>query len=78
MLIHTPSTAGNPVARDQYDVQIIVPAGSPNHSAWIIPALPVTESGLINQGISGLIGRDILNLGVLIYNGTIGHFTISY
>lgn len=75
--IHTPSTGGVPVMCPQYDVALYIPSGSAQ-PVWTIPALPITASSFAGQGIAGLLGRDVLEKAVFIYNGTIKQFIISY
>ena len=74
--VHTPSTNGAPVVCNQYDVELAI--GAPNGAPFGIPALAVTESSLITQGISGLLGRDVLSRCTLIYNGVVGLYTLCY
>src|SRR5262245_8154747 len=52
---HTPSTAGQAVQLNQYDVDIAIPLD--NGSIHIIDTLPVVEAHLSCQGIDGLLGR---------------------
>lgn len=77
IMCHTPSTRGTAVAFNQYDVLLYIP-GPTGGPGWLIPALPIMESPLSSQGIMGLIGRDILDRAMLIYNGPAGHFSIAY
>ena len=77
VMIHTPSTAGNPVSMPQYDLMIYVP-GAPNSQGWLIDSIPVTGGSFAGQAINGLIGRDIIDRGLLVYNGQSGHFTLAY
>ncbi len=73
--MQTPSTNGRPVAFSQYDVQILIPSNSspssdnksyiPFHSQ----SLCVGSSHFLSQGIHGLIGRDVLEKCILVYNG---------
>lgn len=74
---HTPSTAGKPKIADLYDVKITIPAIK---GAKVFPAMPIAagDGGLIPQGIHGLLGRDILKECVLVYNGEIGLYTLSF
>ncbi|MGX6566831.1 aspartyl protease family protein [Cupriavidus necator] len=75
--VHTPSTNGTAHQLNQYDVQLLIPA--PNGQVpFIIPALPIMESSFAAQGISGLIGRDVLAKCVLVYNGPISLYTLTY
>jgi hypothetical protein len=39
--------------------------------------VPVFATGLQNQGIRGLIGRDVLKYMLLVYNGYAGHCTLA-
>lgn len=77
IMIHTPSTAGNAVSMPQFDLMIYVP-GATGAPGWLIDSLPVTASSFKGQPIDGLIGRDIIDRGLLVYNGTSGHFTLAY
>jgi len=70
-LINTPSSMG--VSCNQFDVQIIFPYNNIN-----IPSIVITEAPLQGQHIQCLIGRDILQHGVLIYNGYDNSFTLSF
>ena len=76
-MVHTPSTGGAAVPFLQYDVMLVI-LGAAQGQAWIIQALPVIESALSHQGIQGLIGRDVLDRGLLIYNGGAAQFTLAY
>jgi hypothetical protein len=78
VMCHTPSTAGAPVAFDQYDVMLVIAGSSTDSPAWIIPAIPAFESHLSSQGIHGLIGRDLLDRAILVYNGPINLVSLAY
>ncbi|HEY0746605.1 MAG TPA: hypothetical protein VGD63_07895 [Steroidobacteraceae bacterium] len=77
-MCHTPSTGQQAMPFNQYDVMIWIPGASASDPAWIIEALPVMECDLSAQGIKGLIGRDVLDRSILIYNGTAKHFSLAY
>jgi hypothetical protein len=78
-MVHTPSTAGNPAPMYLYDVMLYIPGHSPgSNDGWFIESLPVTANHFAGTGIDGLIGRDVLDLGIMIYNGTAGQFTLAY
>lgn len=77
VMVHTPSTAGNAVSLPQYDLMIYVPGSAAGHG-WLIDSIPVTASSFSGQSIDGLIGRDIIDRGLLVYNGQAGHFTLAY
>ena len=65
-------------ALNQYDVMLVIPDLSTDTPAWIIPAIPALESHLTGQGIHGLIGRDLLDKAILVYNGPISVFSLAY
>ena len=71
----TPGT--KPVDVSQYDVGVLI-YGINNLNPLVIPVLPVIEVELANQGFQALIGRDILARCVLIYNGSLGQYTLSF
>jgi len=76
--VNTPSTGSTPHTADQYDVSIIVPGAGPTHAPLNVPNLPVICADLLPQGFHALIGRDILSLCLLSYNGTTSLFTLAY
>ena len=69
-LINTPSSMG--VSCNQFDIQMLF---SNNVN---IPSIVVIEAPLQGQHIQCLIGRDILQHGVFIYNGCDNSFTLSF
>lgn len=74
--MHTPSTSVNNAHRcNQYDICLIVPHQAINRYFHTIPAL---ESEFSHQGIDGLLGRDILESCLFIYNGELGIYTLSF
>lgn len=77
VMCHTPTTAGTAVPMFQYDLMIYVPS-SGSLPGWLIDALPVMASSFDGQTIDGLIGRDIIDRCLLVYNGQTGHFTLAY
>lgn len=77
VMVHTPSTAGSAVLMPQYDLMLFVP-GMGGAAGWLLDGLQVTAAILDGQPIDGLIGRDVLDRGVLIYNGQAAHFTLAY
>lgn len=69
-LINTPSSTN--VTCHQFDVQIIFP------NNVNMASIVVTEAPLQGQHIQCLIGRDVLQHGVLIYTGYDNSFTLSF
>ena len=79
VMVCTPSTGASPQPKDQYDVGIAIPGGSQDHAPLIVANIAVLSAELKDlQGIDGLIGRDILALCLLSYNGPAGMFTLAY
>lgn len=68
--IATPSSAAHPC--NVYDVSLTFPNGV------VIPLMPVMEVPLEGQRIQGLIGRDVLAHGILIYSGYTNTFSLSF
>jgi hypothetical protein len=74
----TPSTGATPHDADQYDVGLILPAavGAP---PLILRTVPVVSSSLlVAQGFHALIGRDILDRCLFVYNGDARLFTLAF
>lgn len=79
--VNTPSTGATPHTADQYDVGLVIPPGNipPGAQPLHFPTIPVVAAELLaGQGFHALIGRDILDQCVLIYNGGIGAFTLAF
>jgi hypothetical protein len=55
-----------------YDIDLIL-----EQNQFHLADVPVFATGLKNQGISGLIGRDALKDMLLVYDGYAGHFTLA-
>lgn len=55
-----------------YSVMVLLPKG------LRAPRITVFEANFSTQGIQGLIGRDILKHGVLVYLGLENQFTLSF
>jgi predicted aspartyl protease len=55
-----------------YDIDLVIP-GNQSH----IPNIEVIETELNNQGINGLLGRDVLKNILFIYHGYTGQFTLA-
>jgi predicted aspartyl protease len=75
--IHTPSTGATPCICNQFDVGIgIIMDNGEVHLPGMI--IPVIESDLKAQGIQALLGRDILEQAVLIYDGRRRLLTLAF
>ncbi|MCX6272306.1 MAG: retroviral-like aspartic protease family protein [Bacteroidetes bacterium] len=69
-MINTPSSTH--VSCYQFDIQLVFP------NNVNIASIVVTEAPLKGQHIQCLIGRDVLQHGVLIYTGYDNSFTLSF
>jgi hypothetical protein len=76
--IHTPSTKGNAVKADTYDVQIGIYAGRPGDLHFISDTIQVTATVMTGQSVQALIGTDILRSCIFIYNGADEFYTLAY
>jgi hypothetical protein len=77
--MNTASTGDTPVEANQYDVSLLIPHTSPDEYAFYLPTIPVAEMELLGPlAIHVLIGRDVLDRCLLIYDGKSQQFTISY
>jgi hypothetical protein len=68
--IATPSHQNHEVLT--YDIDLII-----EQNRFTIQDIQVFATGLNNQGIQGLIGRDVLQHMLLVYNGYSGDFTLA-
>jgi predicted aspartyl protease len=70
--VHTPSTGGNPHTCNQYDVSLWLPSAQN-----IKFTIPVIESRLAALGLDVLLGRDVLDDCLLVYNGPTRTFSLA-
>jgi hypothetical protein len=68
--INTPSSTN--VICNQFDMQLLFP------NKLSIPSIIITEAPMQDQPVQCLIGRDVLQFGILIYNGYDNSFTLSF
>ena len=74
--IATPSTGQGTHTTDTFDIDFAIGAG-PNDSPFVMPNLRVAAAELFSrQGIHALIGREILQRHVFIYNGSMNQFSV--
>ena len=73
--IHTPSTGeGQVVHRDSFDATLVIGESQP---VPLSLTTPVIACDFASRGFMALIGRDVLNLCVLTFNGPAGRFPWS-
>lgn len=73
--IHTPSTAGAGYSCDQFDVALGIYHPT---TSLIKTAFPVIATDLKSQGITALIGRDVLSVCLLVYDGIAGTLSLAF
>jgi hypothetical protein len=66
----TPTTS-TPVELKTYAIRLLLPQG-------VVATVTAAASELVGQNIHGLIGRDLLKFGVLVYIGPENQFTLSF
>lgn len=76
-LMFTPSTGAQGFETDQYDARLTIWAGD-NDAPLEIPIIPIVASELKVQGIDALIGRDVLEHCILMYNGDTEFFSLAF
>jgi hypothetical protein len=79
-MIHSATSGVQPVPCRTFDVLLGIPGHSPGTVIVVVGALAVVESDFSAHAAhyNALLGRDVLDRGVLIYNGTAGVFTLSF
>jgi hypothetical protein len=74
--IVTPSTGVTPVIVPTFDVGLHIPFG--NQHFHSVNPLTASSSAFLHQGFAVLLGRDVLSLGQLVYDGKHNFFTLSF
>lgn len=75
--ILTPSTGATQHETEQFDIAMVIP-GPDGAMPLVLQTVPVVSCELYQtQEIHALIGRDILNRCVFVYNGA-GFFTLAF
>lgn len=75
--MNTASTGNEPYEANRYDASLIV--RNPGDYDLVKPNIPVSEMPLFGTlGVHALIGRDVLEDCLLIYDGKNGFFTLAY
>jgi len=72
--IVTPSTGGTPHRCNEYDISLWLVSGV--HS--VRRTIPIVETNLAASGFEVLLGRDVLDGCVFVYNGAAGTFSLSF
>ncbi|WP_372484152.1 hypothetical protein AB9H29_14455 [Stenotrophomonas sepilia] len=78
--VSTPSTGATPVYMSLYDVNLyfLFQGGAVPPPMHMVDTVPVIATDFQAQGIQGLVGRDILARGSLIYHGDINLCTLTF
>jgi hypothetical protein len=72
---HTASSGANPVPVLEYAVSLFLPLTG---QTKIVDPLPILESHLRPSGVDGLLGCDVLNDGILLYDGPNRRCTLTF
>jgi Aspartyl protease len=71
----TPTTGGKPELRDQFDVVLMLYHAD---NSRVFQSLPVISTDLSAQKIGGLLGRDVLEKCLLVYDGSKQSFCLAF
>jgi hypothetical protein len=74
--VHTPGSGGSAIVRYQYEVSLYIPLSAT--TGCNVPDIDMLEVSIRDQGLDGLIGRDVIDQWTCIYNGSTSTFTICY
>jgi hypothetical protein len=79
VFVHTSSTGSTPVKCNQFAVAAGVIMDN-DHLHFPVKGIiiPVTEMDLSRQNIQGLLGRDVLDQGIFIYDGSHRTLTLAF
>ena len=73
--VHTPSTGKTAAKVFQYDVGLLL---YHTVNTRFFNTLPVMASDFSQQSIQGLLGRDVLNQCLLVYDGSAATFSLAF
>ena len=73
--VHTPSTGKNAVKAFQYDAALLL--YHPSNTRFF-ETLAVMSADFSQQNIQGLLGRDVLNQCLLVYDGAAASFSLAF
>jgi hypothetical protein len=76
--VHTPSTAGQAQLRYLYDVGLWLPSRGKSAPYNIRTSLPVIETDLTGQGIELLIGRNVLESCLMVFDGPANTIRLAF
>ena len=71
----TPTTGGGTESRFQYDVALML---YHSDNSRIFQSLPVIATDLSRQNIGGFLGRDVLEKCLMVYDGSMQHFSLAF
>ncbi|MDR1305539.1 MAG: retropepsin-like domain-containing protein [Verrucomicrobiales bacterium] len=74
-LIRTPSTGQNPTARNTYDISLRLTHAD---GGRFFNSVLVVATDFHGQNLDGLLGRDVLEKCLLVYNGEHKMFALSF
>ncbi|WP_243966354.1 aspartyl protease family protein [Methylobacterium sp. J-026] len=68
-LVNTGSTGATPAACDDYEISLQIPDPATGVSAFSAASLTVIGADLSAQRLDGILGRDVLDVGVACFHG---------
>jgi predicted aspartyl protease len=71
----TPTTGGGTESRLQYDVALML---YHTDNSRLFQSIPVIATDLSRQNIGGLLGRDVLEKCLLVYDGAVRNFSLAF
>jgi len=74
--VRTPGSGGSAIVRYQYEVSLYIPLSAT--AGCDVADIDMLEVSISDQGLDGLIGRDVIDQWTCIYNGLTSTFTICY
>lgn len=74
--MYTAASKGVDELYDVCDVELEIL--NPVQKSWRLPAVEVVVRPLLNISMDGMIGRDLLQLGILHFDGPRGRFELDY
>lgn len=75
--VFTSNSQGLPERCDVYDIELEI-VNSSGQASWKIQPLAVLARPLINLSNNGMLGRDVLDMGLLTYDGPGRQFSLAY
>jgi hypothetical protein len=78
--VHSPTTGQTPQPALQYDVGLVIPGSDPAKAVFSLSSIAVIEADFSAHGgeYNALLGLDVLEKGILLFNGPAKTFTLTF